>query len=754
MPSPAVMAAAVAGTALAVLLNHWVALLTLDVLVFGVVTPLSFALTIRLGPWMAVASALGAVAGHLMLGVPWLGCLLAGVATAAGPLLVVLCLPKPAPTRSAFKRRLAMMTHGLLVVTPLSALAYWLAGAPYQHGAWEPEHRFLFLLASDSLGLVLFGPVVLTLMPDASDKDPHLALSGRSTGFSVALTAALLAIAHALGVNEQILLAQICLFLVAAAALGPVIMGSARVSALMVAWTGIALLVEQSFLIREGAHLLMLGPEQRVIALGVLLTMGAFVLHLLNAVAIRSAAQRKELEEQVLKNPFSGLPNRLHFFRTIKALTSRSERQQAFFAEIAIPDLHFLAEFSGREAVYRVDTLIATTLASSLQTHAMGLSHASLGSYFVQLQATADPLAVIDAVEAGVLQACTHSDMRRMRVRPHIALLRVPADLKLDAEDILSSLSLALQRSEKSLKRWSMSTLQQGILNKQREDIRESETLVDLLSQSQVLVYAQLIQPLAGTPDEGLHFEVLARMKGADGQVISPARFLPVYTAYGLLTQFDCQVIEHLFDQLSREPGLVRAIRSCSINLTGPTIADPHLLPFIEAQFAGALIEPRQVIFEITESNHISSQQQALENVAALRALGCSIALDDFGTGLATFDYLKSFKPDWIKIDGSFVREADANPINREVVSSMIRVAMVAGARAVAEQVEDQKSIDLMRDLGAHYVQGYAIAKPEPLASFAGRMMELRRARVSKLSGARPAPAAAQSLEPAGVADA
>jgi diguanylate cyclase len=105
--------------------------------------------------------------------------------------------------------------------------------------------------------------------------------------------------------------------------------------------------------------------------------------------------------------------------------------------------------------------------------------------------------------------------------------------------------------------------------------------------------------------------------------------------------------------------------------------------------------------------------------------MGASIALDDFGTGLSSFEYLKLFKPDWIKIDGSFVRDALLNPLGAEVVASMIRVARAAGCYAVAEQVEDQATIDLMTQLGAHFVQGYAISKPRPLTEMIEAVRDL-----------------------------
>jgi EAL domain-containing protein (putative c-di-GMP-specific phosphodiesterase class I) len=260
-----------------------------------------------------------------------------------------------------------------------------------------------------------------------------------------------------------------------------------------------------------------------------------------------------------------------------------------------------------------------------------------------------------------------------------------------------------------------MHSLQSDFLQKQRDVSREDEIIVESLSSSLVRVFTQTIQAVQDKNETGLHFEVLARLQNLKGGYVSPARFLPVYATCGLLPQFDRQVIQTLFEAFELEPGLVGQIKACSINLTGPTLSDPDLIAFIEAQFAGAQIKPKQIVFEITESDKISNPMQALENVEELRRMGAAIALDDFGTGLASFEYLKLFKPDWIKIDGSFVREALLSPLGAEVVASMVRVAKAAGSKVVAEQVEDQATIDFMTKLGVHYVQGYAISKPQPL---------------------------------------
>ncbi len=127
-------------------------------------------------------------------------------------------------------------------------------------------------------------------------------------------------------------------------------------------------------------------------------------------------------------------------------------------------------------------------------------------------------------------------------------------------------------------------------------------------------------------------------------------------------------------------------------------------------------IDPRTLCFEITESQAISNREHARQLIEALRALGASVSLDDFGTGLATFDYLKSFPFDYLKIDGSFVKTLEHSPVDQAIVRSITEVARCMGLATIAEFVESDGTAQLLRRFGVDYAQGYALGKPRPLA--------------------------------------
>ena len=152
-----------------------------------------------------------------------------------------------------------------------------------------------------------------------------------------------------------------------------------------------------------------------------------------------------------------------------------------------------------------------------------------------------------------------------------------------------------------------------------------------------------------------------------------------------------------------------------ALNLSGATLADDELPAFIRDTFAKYGTDPAHISFEITESCAISQLDRAFEFIDFAHGLGCTLALDDFGSGLSSFGYLKQFKVDYLKIDGMFVKQADQDAADRAVVESMVRVAQVHGLATIAEFVSSEAVLEVVRELGVDYAQGYAVHVPSPL---------------------------------------
>jgi EAL domain-containing protein (putative c-di-GMP-specific phosphodiesterase class I) len=236
------------------------------------------------------------------------------------------------------------------------------------------------------------------------------------------------------------------------------------------------------------------------------------------------------------------------------------------------------------------------------------------------------------------------------------------------------------------------------------------------VERGRVALLAQPIVAARGGDGDRLHYEVLARLLDDDGRAIAPARFLPALSRLRMLEEFDRVVVGAALAQIARDAALRDRTATVSINLTGPSMADPRMPAFLFDALRRHRIDPSTVVIEITESESMARMETAMANARLLAQGGLSIALDDFGTGLATFDYLRRFSPRWVKIDGSFVRAVRDGPLGRQIVDSIVRVARAAGAQTVAECIEDEALARTLTELGVDRLQGYGIARPMPLA--------------------------------------
>ena len=207
--------------------------------------------------------------------------------------------------------------------------------------------------------------------------------------------------------------------------------------------------------------------------------------------------------------------------------------------------------------------------------------------------------------------------------------------------------------------------------------------------------------------------EILVRMRDERGELVSPAAFLPAAERYNLMPAIDRWVVHHCFRWLSSQPSLEGVL--LSINLSGTTLSDDNFLAFIREQFERFRVPHDTVCFEITETAAIANQATASQFIRELRAMGCWFALDDFGSGLSSFAYLKNLPVDYLKIDGSFVRDMLHDPYDRAMVAAINEVGHRMGIRTIAEFVENRETLHALADLGVDYAQGWALGKPAPL---------------------------------------
>ncbi|MDX5371109.1 MAG: EAL domain-containing protein [Pseudomonadaceae bacterium] len=236
------------------------------------------------------------------------------------------------------------------------------------------------------------------------------------------------------------------------------------------------------------------------------------------------------------------------------------------------------------------------------------------------------------------------------------------------------------------------------------------------LEENRFRLHAQPIMALHGAA-EGEHLEILLRLQGEEGELIAPGSFMPAAERYGLMPQIDRWVVRHTLEALAR----VRSQRPeaqpscCAVNLSGASIGDPEFLAFIREQFERLEVPPQIICFEITETVAIANLTEASRFINELKALGCSFSLDDFCAGMSSFIYLKRLPVDYLKIDGSFVRELLDEPIDRAMVEMINQMGHLMGKRTVAEFVESAEVLEALREIGVDFAQGYHLGKPRAL---------------------------------------
>lgn len=221
-----------------------------------------------------------------------------------------------------------------------------------------------------------------------------------------------------------------------------------------------------------------------------------------------------------------------------------------------------------------------------------------------------------------------------------------------------------------------------------------------------------MYQPIADVthPDKE-SYEVLLRMPGSNGEIVLPSIFLPVAQRFGLMTDIDRWVIVHALKALADFRASGRDVMF-SINLSGQSLEDASILQLIKEHLALNRLPPNRVIFEITEQSAMHHLDKARNLIQGLVDIGCRFALDDFGTGFSSFSYLKQLPVDFIKIDGSFVRNMAQNSMDQTMVLSIIQIARALGKETVAEFVPDEKTIAMLKASGVDHLQGFCIGVP------------------------------------------
>ncbi|WP_346839140.1 EAL domain-containing protein [Microbulbifer sp. SAOS-129_SWC] len=254
--------------------------------------------------------------------------------------------------------------------------------------------------------------------------------------------------------------------------------------------------------------------------------------------------------------------------------------------------------------------------------------------------------------------------------------------------------------------------MEQSAAAEQHREIIVASAIREALDGERLVLYAQPVAR-SGELSAVSHYEILVRMVDDGGDLMLPAAFIPAAERYGLMLQIDRWVVEQVL--VRHAPQIAAQGMQCAVNLSAEALGDGDFQVYLVKLLEQTPIPLPHVGFEITETAMVNQMDNASHFVAELRRMGCKVALDDFGNGLSSFNYLKAFSIDYIKIDGSFVRQVESNFVDLIIVESIHQVAHRLGARTIAEYVEDASTAARLRTIGVDLLQGYHIGRPLPL---------------------------------------
>jgi len=223
-------------------------------------------------------------------------------------------------------------------------------------------------------------------------------------------------------------------------------------------------------------------------------------------------------------------------------------------------------------------------------------------------------------------------------------------------------------------------------------------------------------QPIQTISDGSLHHcEILLRLRDQHNHLIYPDAFIPAAERYDLMPSVDRWVVTNVLQWVKTHLHQLPPEQEFSINLSGKSFLDPKFMDFLLGILHEIDIDAKHICFELTETAAVGKFSDAVKFISTFRNMGYRFSLDDFGSGMCSLKYLRNLPVDYLKIDGSFVKEIVSDPISRSIVASVNSIAQAMSMLTVAEYVEDSEILGVLKELGVNYAQGYFIAKPLPM---------------------------------------
>lgn len=430
--------------------------------------------------------------------------------------------------------------------------------------------------------------------------------------------------------------------------------------------------------------------------------------------------REQELAYAAGHDPLTGLLNRTAFD---DALTQLRDEGGKFPLAVFYIDLDYfkaLNDFAGHAAGDVALRRIADDIRAVLPP---GAYAARLGGDEFALVVPACDVAPAEKLADDILAAIRDADLgpssgaRRLAASIGIAFI---ADATVTVSDALASADDACYAAKATGRnRHALFSAQGSAATVGLNAARMASDTMDALESDRIALFGQQIHPIGHSWEACGHVEVLVRLIAKDGRLIPPGEFIPAAERFGVAAKLDRWIFRTTLMRYGT--AAARSGITLAFNLSAQTLSDPLLWEFVDTVMVETGTSPHSIMFEITETAAVTNFEAAEQFILNARQRKCRVSLDDFGAGMSSFEYLRRFPIDAIKINGSFVEHMTESRYDREIVAAIIGIARSLGYSVVAEKIEKQETLEMLAEMGVDYGQGFLLHRPEPISDLIER---------------------------------
>jgi len=460
---------------------------------------------------------------------------------------------------------------------------------------------------------------------------------------------------------------------------------------------------------------------------GILIPIGIYLTQRMVSQVDRAERELKELklgQEYSLKlayhashDPLTSLVNRLEFEKRLAVAlhTTASHGRQHVVMYLDLDQFKIVNDTCGHAAGDQLLRQVSALLKEQVRDRD---SLARLGGdeFGVLLEncPLQEALGIADDLRQCIADFRFVSEGKSFSIGASVGVVQV-SDGMLNLTDILSAADAACYvAKEKGRNRVQLYRPHDSEVAMRRGEMEWVSRLQRALEEGRFVLHSQQIMSIGGHSPQTSHHELLVRMLDEHGKIVPPMAFIPAAERYSIMPMIDQWVVHNAFAAIS---SLGPDCGTYAINISGASIGDERILEFVREQFRKFVMPPKSVCFEITETAAIANFDKAARFFGEMKSLGCLFSLDDFGAGMSSFGYLKHLPVDFIKIDGSFVKDVAHDPVAVAMVRAINDVGHVMGKKTIGEFVNGELVLGVLRQIGVDFAQGNWISPPAPFTA-------------------------------------